>query len=62
MFNGWKPDDIKALIAEKRQKTGTDDKDKDWKSFTVVASFSSKIAKPILPIHYDSNLPHFDLP
>eukprot|EP00957_Ditylum_brightwellii_P047601 3615956-Ditylum_brightwellii.AAC.1 len=27
----------------------------------AVANFSSDIARPILPIHYDSNLPHFDL-
>eukprot|EP00957_Ditylum_brightwellii_P132397 10095896-Ditylum_brightwellii.AAC.1 len=44
-------------------KTDNSNNDKEeWKSFPLFANFSADTIKPTLPISYDTNLPHFDIP
>jgi uncharacterized Zn finger protein (UPF0148 family) len=57
-------DQLRALLANKKPKTETDDSTK--KDFITFATFlclpTSLNSKPLLPISVDTNLPHFMLP
>eukprot|EP00957_Ditylum_brightwellii_P194643 14826794-Ditylum_brightwellii.AAC.1 len=61
-FKDWDESDIRSFVTKMPRK-GKDKTDKDeWRSFPLFANFSSDTIKPTLPISYNTNLPHFDIP
>eukprot|EP00957_Ditylum_brightwellii_P120397 9186246-Ditylum_brightwellii.AAC.1 len=56
-------EDLKALVSQKISKTNEDSTPSiNHRSFPAFANFNADIAKPTLPISFDTNLLHFEIP